>query len=119
MNLKLNRRNFVQVAAGGTLGVATSGLTLRGLSMVNAALESEQVRVPDGPETFAPSLCSLCPAGCGLRVSKIGDRAVRVQGNPFHPLNNGGICPKGVATLQELYHPDRLRVPLKNIGTRT
>ncbi len=118
VNLKLNRRNFLQVTAGGTLGVATSGITLRGLSVVNAALESEAVRVPTGPETFAPAICSLCPAGCGLRIRKIGDRAVHVQGNPLHPVNHGGICPKGAAALQELYHPDRLLAPRKNIGTR-
>ena len=54
----------------------------------------------------------------GLRVRKVGERAVHVQGNPLHPVNHGGICPKGAAALQELYHPDRLRKPLRNTGTR-
>jgi len=114
----LDRRNFLQLTAAGALGVATSGLTLRALSQVNSVLASEEVPVPSGPESLVPSICSLCPAGCGLRVRKVGERAVHVQGNPLHPVNDGGICPKGAAALQELYHPDRLRKPLRNTGTR-
>lgn len=118
MNLKLNRREFLQVGTGGALGVAASGVTLQGLSNLNAALAAEEVQVPQGPETWVPSICSMCAAGCGLRVRKIGERAVKIQGNPLHPVNHGGLCPKGIAALQALYHPDRLRTPQKNVGSR-
>ncbi len=118
MNLKLQRRQFLQFAAGGAVGVAASGISARGLSQLNAAIAAEEVEVPSGPETWATSICGLCPAGCGLRVRKIGERAVKIQGNPLHPVNHGGLCPKGVAGLQELYHPDRLRAPQKNVGSR-
>lgn len=116
--MKINRRGFLHSAAGGAMGLAVSGGGLRGISRLNAALEAEQVRVPGGPEAFAPSVCSLCPGGCGLRVRTIGKRAVKIQGNPLHPVNHGGLCPKGFAGLQALYHPDRLRAPMKNTGTR-
>lgn len=118
MNLKIQRRQFLQFAAGGAVGVATSGISARGLSQLNAALAAEEVEIPTGPETWATSVCRLCPAGCGLRIRKIGERAVRIQGNPLHPVNHGGLCPKGVAGLQELYHPDRLRAPRENMGSR-
>lgn len=118
MSLKIERRQFLQFAAGGAVGVATSGISARGLSQLNAAIAAEEVEVPTGPETYATGTCGLCLAGCGLRVRKIGERAVRIQGNPLHPVNHGGLCPKGVAGLQELYHPDRLRAPRKNVGSR-
>ncbi|MFB3917528.1 MAG: molybdopterin-dependent oxidoreductase [Terriglobales bacterium] len=117
--MTINRRFFLQVAAGGALGVATSGATMRDISTMNAALEhGEETRVPGGPETWATATCSLCASGCGLRVRKIGKRAVKIQGNPVHPVSHGGLCPKGLAGLQQLYHPDRLRAPMKNVGSR-
>ena len=39
------------------------------------------VRVPGGEERWALGTCSMCEAGCGLRVRCIGKRAVRVQGD--------------------------------------
>lgn len=118
MNLQMNRRDYLRFAAGGAVGAASSGITLRGLSRFNAALASEEVQVPGGPESWSQSICWLCPAACGLRVRKIGPRVVKIQGNPIHPVNRGGLCPKALAGLQELYHPDRLRAPLKNTGSR-
>ncbi|MBI3668651.1 MAG: molybdopterin-dependent oxidoreductase [Acidobacteria bacterium] len=118
MNLRVNRRKFLQFAGGGAVGVAASGVTLQGLSTLNAALAAEEVQVPRGPEGWSLSVCSLCPAGCGLRVRMIGKRAVKIQGNPLHPVNRGGLCPRGLAGLQVLYHPDRLRAPQKNVGNR-
>ena len=118
MSINIGRRGFLQFVGGGAAGAATSGITLRGLSQFNAAAAQEELHVPSGPETWAVSLCTLCPAGCGLRVRKIGERAVHIQGNPLHPVNRGGLCPKGLAGLQELYHPDRLLTPLRNAGSR-
>ncbi len=118
MNVTLNRRSFLQFVTSSAVGVAASGITLRSISEWNAAVEAEMVSVPEGPETWAVATCSLCPGGCGLRVRKIGERAVKIQGNPLHPVNRGGLCPKGIAGLQALYHPDRLKAPQKNVGTR-
>lgn len=118
MNFRVNRREFLRFSGGGALGLATSGVTLRGLSTVTAALAAEEVQIPGGPETWSLSVCSLCPGGCGLRVRKIGKRAVKIQGNALHPVSRGGLCPRGLAGLQVLYHPDRLRAPQKNVGSR-
>jgi anaerobic selenocysteine-containing dehydrogenase len=39
-------------------------------------------------------------------------RAVKLEGNPEHPLNRGKLCARGQAGLQTLYNPDRLGGPL-------
>ncbi len=39
-------------------------------------------------------------------------RVHKVEGNPAHPVNGGGLCARGQAAVQGLYNPDRLRTPL-------
>lgn len=87
-----------------------------------------------GIATWKPSVCTLCPAGCGLIVRVMeGDAEVvrngqlglmqmglakKLEGNPAHPLNQGKLCPRGQAGLQVTYHPDRVRTPLMRSGAR-
>jgi anaerobic selenocysteine-containing dehydrogenase len=118
MSFKVNRREFLRFSSGGVAGLAAAGVTMKGISTLNAALDAEEIKVPRGPETWALGVCTLCPGGCGLRVRKIGERAVKIQGNPLHPVSHGGLCPRGLAGLQVLYHPERLRGPLENTGSR-
>jgi anaerobic selenocysteine-containing dehydrogenase len=51
-------------------------------------------------------------------VRVVEGRAVKIEGNPDHPINGGGIGPKGQAGLQLLYHPDRITGPLRRSGAR-
>ena len=113
--MKLSRRGFVRFSAGSALGLGLSGLSIRALNDLTASL-TEEIYPPRGPESFANSVCQLCPGGCGVTVRKIGSRAVGVTGNKNSPVNSGGLCPIGVASLQYLYHPERLRAPLKKQG---
>jgi anaerobic selenocysteine-containing dehydrogenase len=40
-------------------------------------------------------------------------RIVKVEGLKEHPLNKGRLCPKGERAIELVYHPDRLKHPLK------
>ncbi len=71
-----------------------------------------------GEEAWVTSVCGQCPAGCGIKVRVVEGRAVKIEGSPAHPLNRGAIGPKGQAGLQVLYHPDRLRGPVRRDGPR-
>jgi len=64
------------------------------------------------------STCGFCQIGCGIQIVREGKTLVRVEGDPDHPLNRGELCPKGKASLEYLYHPDRLKQPLKRVGPR-
>ncbi len=66
-----------------------------------------------GVATSYATVCGECPAGCGVRVRTREGRAVKVEGNPEHPINGGALCIRGQASLQGLYNPDRLRGPLE------
>ncbi|MGH9367217.1 MAG: molybdopterin-containing oxidoreductase family protein [Thermoanaerobaculia bacterium] len=113
----VSRRRFLGFAVGAAAGAAAgvpAGRTLGDLLQA-ADLPVYPLR---GPESFVLSVCSLCPGGCGLRVRRIGERVVKVDGNPLHPVNGGRLCPRGQAALQSLYHPDRLAGPLHRVGPR-
>ncbi len=63
-------------------------------------------------ERWITTSCGQCTAGCGVRVRVVEGRAVRIEGNDKNPLNRGGIGPRGLASLQALYDPDRISSPL-------
>jgi anaerobic selenocysteine-containing dehydrogenase len=71
-----------------------------------------------GEERWVLSTCALCDAGCGIKVRVVEGRAVKIEGNPEHPVNRGGLCSRGQAALQALYHPERVRSPLRRMGDR-
>ncbi len=61
--------------------------------------------------------CALCEAMCGLVVETDGARITSIRGDADDPFSRGHICPKAVA-LQDLYEdPDRLRQPVKRVGS--
>ena len=64
------------------------------------------------------SACGLCSAYCGVLVTLKDGKAVEIKGDPESPPNQGGLCKIGLASLEYLYHPDRLKHPLKRIGER-
>ena len=72
------------------------------------------------PETkIVHAVCSLdCPDSCGVLVTvQIGmggaERAVKVQGDPAHPVTRGFLCGKVAKYLDRVYAPDRLLYPMK------
>ncbi len=113
---QLTRRDFL-TAACATCATCVAGPCLwadqrsRHLTYVGAE---------DAPpiEQFVMTVCRLCPGGCGLRVRVVHGCAVGVRGNTSHPVNRGGLCSRGSAVLQELYHPERLRRPRQRVGAR-
>ncbi len=110
--MRIDRRGFIAGVGGFTVGMAVGG--------VSHWLPLESPRVaPEweaGNEQFVPSTCMLCPAHCGIRGRLMDGRLVRLTGNPLHPISAGGICAKGVAGLQLLYHPARLKGPIERTG---
>jgi anaerobic selenocysteine-containing dehydrogenase len=64
------------------------------------------------------SVCRSCHGGCGVLLHVEGDRLVKVEGDRDSPLNHGRLCPIGTVTLELVYHPDRLKYPLRRIGER-
>lgn len=64
------------------------------------------------------SICQACHCNCGVLVHIEDGKVVKVTGDPGHPMNRGFICVKGMAQPELLYHPDRLKYPVKRTGER-
>ncbi len=64
------------------------------------------------------SACRMCHGGCGALVQVKDGKVVKISGDPDSPLNKGQMCAKGLASLEHLYNPNRLKYPLKRAGAR-
>ena len=62
--------------------------------------------------------CRGCHGVCQVLVHMEGEKVVKVAGDPESPTSRGFLCPKGAAAPEMLYHPDRLKYPLRRAGAR-
>ncbi|HUT71491.1 MAG TPA: molybdopterin-dependent oxidoreductase [Desulfatiglandales bacterium] len=59
-----------------------------------------------------------CHEGCGVLLYVKDGKLVKVEGDPEFPPSQGRLCPRCLALTQVVYHPDRLRYPMKRVGKR-
>jgi thiosulfate reductase / polysulfide reductase chain A len=74
--------------------------------------------VASGAERIYKSVCRSCHGGCGVLLRVRDGSLVGLTGDPESPLNHGRLCPIGTVTADLVYHPDRLKYPLRRIGKR-
>lgn len=112
----VSRRDFLKLgtAAAGVGAAAWAGSQLGQGPSLPAGAEGIQTL----KESLVRTTCALCPSGCGLEVRVTGGRAVKVEGNPLHPLNQGVCCLKGQASMEVLYSPERIQHPWRQLGPR-
>lgn len=60
--------------------------------------------------------CTICYHSCGMNVLVENGQITKVEGLKDHPLNKGKLCPKGEKAIDLVYHPDRLKYPLKKVN---
>src|SRR3954468_6151236 len=128
----MKRREFLKVAP--TVGAA-------GLLLDGCGKPEKLIPLLVAPDEFVPyeegwvhSVCQTCSAGCGILVRVMQGESIRnvdgqekrvkavmakkIEGDPAHPISRGGTCARGQASVQALYHPDRIQGPLKRTGAR-
>jgi anaerobic selenocysteine-containing dehydrogenase len=59
-----------------------------------------------------------CPDTCGVITEVEDGRAVKFYGDPENPITKGWLCAKVRPYLEHVYHPDRLRYPLRRVGPK-
>jgi menaquinone reductase, molybdopterin-binding-like subunit len=117
MPAPLTRRQFLKVSASATGSAIVLG-ALPGLLTSNKVAALQESLVTSTDDRIMPGVCLLCPSGCGT-ITRVADgKAVKLEGNPMHPINQGTLCPKGQAALELLYNPDRLTQPIQRVGDR-
>jgi anaerobic selenocysteine-containing dehydrogenase len=56
-----------------------------------------------------------CPDACGVLITIDSGRAVKVQGDPSHPVTRGFLCAKVAKYLDRVYSPDRVLYPMRRV----
>src|ERR1041385_3248887 len=59
-----------------------------------------------------------CPDTCSMLVTVENGRAVRIAGDPEHPITRGFLCTKVAKYLERTYHEGRLLYPQMRAGAK-
>ena len=107
---EISRRDFLKFTAGSG-AFFVGGFGEKDINkLIPYVIPSENVK--PGEWTLFATTCRECPAGCGMYMRHREGRVVNAMGNPEHPINKGGLCPRGQSAVQGLYDPDRLQKTL-------
>ena len=113
--MELSRRSFFK-----------SGLAF-GASAAAAATASAETAHAEAPYKLrnvkeVTNICCYCSGGCGTICSSRDGELINLEGDPDHPVNLGGLCPKGAAMWglrnvvtadrKAKLHPDRPLYPM-------
>ena len=110
----MRRRDFLKTSA---LGAGVSLLeACRGQDEQFIVQPARRPGVLQGESVWRASVCQQCAAGCGIHVRVVDGNAKKIEGNPDHPVNRGGVCSLGHSVLQEIYNPDRILNPQRRVG---
>ncbi|MEW6116023.1 MAG: molybdopterin-dependent oxidoreductase [Nitrospirota bacterium] len=112
--MKIKRRDFLKASAAIGAAAAVSTPTL------NAFAKSHEGKGPVGeePGKWIPSTCQGCTTWCPVEIFVQNGRAVKVRGNRYSKQNDGYVCPRGHLSLQQVYDPDRVKVPMKRTNPK-
>ena len=61
------------------------------------------------------SVCPYCGVGCGLYIATEAGKITGLDYMTEHPVSEGALCPKGNASLDIVYHHDRLLYPMQRV----
>ena len=109
----MTRRGFLKstaaMGAAGALGISAAD----SLTAVDPAHADEASDVK-----IIKTSCRACIASCAVLAHVRDGRVVKIEGNPESPMSQGGVCAKGLAGIQALYHPNRNKYPMRRVGER-
>jgi molybdopterin-containing oxidoreductase family molybdopterin binding subunit len=113
----LTRRNFLKTTAAAAGATVLAGSVLQGCSSIDTTKDLN----PAAEDTFYHSICrGNCQGGCGLKIKVREGKVVQTEANTFPEADSEyqRICIKGLSHPYNIYHPDRIKYPMKRVGER-
>ncbi len=110
---KITRRSFLKAAAATGLAAAVSSE----VGFLKDVAKAAPADAPQGVNVLKSS-CRMCHGTCCTLVHVKDGRVIKVEGNPDSPTSLGGLCSKGLSSIQNLYSPYRIKYPMKRVGAR-
>ena len=115
LNLKatdITRRNFLKATGFSMAALLASCSRAPVEKAIPFLIQPEEVT--PGKAYWYASTSHSCPSGCGILVKNRDGRPIKVEGNPNHPISQGGVCPVCQAGILGLYDSKRLSHPMEN-----
>ncbi|MDD5225116.1 MAG: twin-arginine translocation signal domain-containing protein [bacterium] len=111
--MNISRRNFLKVSSSSAVALALGcGKELgpgENLSPTPAWVDTRDPKY--GRETT--TLCAYCAGGCGNIVTTAlvdgENKVVNIEGDPDHPINQGGLCSKAQSLYQVANNERRMK----------
>ncbi len=104
-----NRRDFLKTAGFSLAALMTACSKTPVNKAIPFLIQPEEV-IP-GKAYWYASTSHACGAGCSVLVKNRDGRPIKLEGNPDHPVNQGGLCPVCQASIIGLYDSKRLLHP--------
>jgi len=105
---QITRRDFFRFSGLGFAAGLAIGCKSKVVEKAMPYLNAQEGLTPGVAQWYATT-CQGCSAGCGMLARSRDGRPVKLEGNPDHPLNRGGLCAIGQAQTRGLYDPTRLK----------
>lgn len=112
----VSRRNLFKYMAAGSAVAASAACQRKPEKVIPLLVPPDQFEYTPHASFQFMTTCRECSAGCGMMVTTREGRAQKAEGNPKHPLSQGALCARGQASMQALYHPDRIPTPYNHSG---
>lgn len=117
--MDLTRRGFFKAA--GAAFATTMAFELTSQTPAYAVEPNAEWKLVNTEEYT--NICCYCAGGCGSLCSVRDGELINLEGDPDHPINQGGLCPKGATmfqlrnivdpeTREILKNPDRVTRPM-------
>ena len=111
---KISRRTFVEATS--IAGLSAAAAKMPG-GLVQDAHAAEKAAAA-GETKIVRTSCRACIHNCGVLAHVRNGRVVKIEGDPDYPMTKGSLCPKGLAGIGALYHPNRNKYPMLRVGER-
>jgi menaquinone reductase, molybdopterin-binding-like subunit len=119
--MKVTRRDLLVWSAGAAAGLLVTPVPWKLLD--DTSIWSQNwpwiPQPAHGPVEVKLSACTLCPNGCGMKVTMAAGWPVGVAGVSSHPVSRGALCPLSFGAHQLNWHPRRLRAVRRGTQTST
>ena len=113
--MELSRRSFFK--RGLAFGASAAAVATASAETAHAEAPYKLRNVKE-----VTNICCYCSGGCGTICSSRDGELINLEGDPDHPVNLGGLCPKGAAMWglrnvvtadrKAKLHPDRPLYPM-------
>lgn len=94
--MDLTRRGFFKAA--GAAFATTMAFELTSQTPAYAVEPNAEWKLVNTEEYT--NICCYCAGGCGSLCSVRDGELIHLEGDPDHPINQGGLCPKGATMFQ-------------------